>query len=60
MYERSLTILERVLDGPARDEIRGLRPLVEGALDRPLSDEEKQADRGATGTGQSETSDRNT
>jgi membrane associated rhomboid family serine protease len=37
-----LRILEQILDGPARAEISGLRTLVEGARNRPLSGEEKQ------------------
>ncbi len=40
--EQELNVLDQVIDGPARDEIRALRPLVESVLGRPLSADEKQ------------------
>jgi rhomboid protease GluP len=39
---QTLESIEQVLDGPARDEIRAIRPLVEIAQTRPLRVEEKQ------------------
>ncbi len=42
----ALDALEKVLDGPCREAIRDLRPIVLAALNRPLSDPEKQDLRG--------------
>jgi membrane associated rhomboid family serine protease len=37
-----LDSLDRILDGPSRSEVRGLRPLVQIARARPLSDPERR------------------
>jgi hypothetical protein len=39
---KRLSAMEQLLDGPSRVEVRGLRPLVETALTRPLSDSEQR------------------
>jgi membrane associated rhomboid family serine protease len=38
----SLNVMERMLAGQPQAEIRGLRPLVEAAMTRPLSDPQRQ------------------
>jgi hypothetical protein len=39
---KTLDVLASLLHGPSQAEVRGLRPLVEAAQARPLSDQEKR------------------